>query len=72
MMNAFNINGFESLESCFQNLLIVSAIGSIVVLLAIAFHLATSKWISATWLYAFWFVVLIRFCLLYTSPSPRD
>ena len=72
MMNAFSINGIESLESCFQSLLTVSAIGSVVVLLAIAFHLATSKWISATWLYAFWFVVLIRFVLFAVPESPTS
>ena len=72
MMNAFSINGIESLESCSQSLLIVSAIGSVVVLLAIAFHLATSKWISATWLYAFWFVVLIRFVLFTAPESPTS
>ena len=72
MMNAFSINGIESLESCFQSLLTVSAIGSVVVLLAIAFHLATSKWISATWLYAFWLVVLIRFVLFAAPESPTS
>lgn len=72
MMNASSFNGFESLESCFQSLLIVSAIGSIVVLMAIAIHVIASKWISATWLYVFWFVVLIRFVVFATPESPTS
>ena len=71
-MNVFNLQSFESLASCFQSLLFVSAIGSIVVSMAIAFHLAASKWISATWLYVFWFVVLLRFVLFVVPESPTS
>ena len=72
MMNASILNGFASLESCFQDLMMASAIGSVLVLLAIAFHAASSKWISATWLYALWFVVLFRFILFAAPESPTS
>ena len=71
-MNVFNLQNFESLASCFQGLLFVSAIGSVVVLTAIAFHLAASKWISPTWLYVLWFVVLLRFVLFAVPESPTS
>ena len=71
-MNVFNLQSFESLACCFQSLLFVSAIGSIVVSMAIAFHLAASKWISATWLYVFWFVVQLRFVLFVVPESPTS
>jgi beta-lactamase regulating signal transducer with metallopeptidase domain/Flp pilus assembly secretin CpaC len=72
-MNVPNLSAFESLlVSCFQSLLLVSAVGSIVVLIAIAFHVITSKWISASWLYLLWFVVLSRFVLFAAPESPTS
>ena len=71
-MNVLNLPTVESLASCFQSLVFVSVIGSIVVLMAIAFHMATSKWISSTFLYVFWFVVLLRFVLFAVPESPTS
>lgn len=59
-------------ESTIQFMLTVSAIGGVVVVLAMLLQTLLSRHVSAKWMYAFWILVVARFVLFVAPESPTS
>jgi beta-lactamase regulating signal transducer with metallopeptidase domain/Flp pilus assembly secretin CpaC len=55
-----------------QSLLLVSSIGSLLMVAALLLHLFLSRFVAARWMYLLWLVVLIRFVIFFAPESPTS
>jgi bla regulator protein BlaR1 len=63
---------FDVATSCFEELLLVSAIGGTVVVVGLLIQASISRFVSPKWMYVFWLLIAIRFLLFVVPASPTS
>lgn len=61
-----------TIADSFSGLIMVSAIGSLIVIAAMLLHALISRFVSARWMYLLWLVVMLRFVAFVGPESPTS